>query len=49
MEHLYEEDTSKEAGLRIIPKLKYEHIHLTLFSKMRVDLAAQVRLFKQSY
>ena len=29
-------------GLSIIPKLKYEHIHLTSFSKMRVDLAAQV-------
>ena len=26
----------------IIPKLKYEHVHLTSFSKMRVDLAAQV-------
>lgn len=29
-------------GLALIPKLKYEHIHLTSFSKMRVDLAAQV-------
>ncbi len=26
----------------MVPKLKYEHIHLTSFSKMRVDLAAQV-------
>ena len=25
-----------------MPKLKYEHIHLTSFSRMRVDLAAQV-------
>ncbi len=30
-------------GLSVIPKLKYEHIFLTSFSKMRVDLAAQVR------
>lgn len=29
-------------GLALIPKLKYEHINLTSFSKMRVDLAAQV-------
>ena len=29
-------------GLSLIPKLKYEHLHLTSFSKMRVDLAAQV-------
>ena len=27
------------AGLALVPKLKYEHIHLTSFSKMRVDLA----------
>ena len=44
LEQLYEEDTSKEARLRLIPKLKYEHVHLNSFSKMRVDLAAQVRL-----
>ena len=36
---------SKEApGLSIVPKLKYEHIFLTSFSKMCVDLAAQVSL-----
>jgi len=29
-------------GLSLLPKLKYEHVHLTSFSKMRVDLAAQV-------
>ena len=33
----------KEApGLSVVPKLRYEHISLTSFSKMRVDLAAQV-------
>ena len=26
-----------------MPKLKFEHIYLSSFSKMRVDLAAQVR------
>lgn len=31
-----------EAGLSLISKLKYKHIHLTTLSKMRVDLATQV-------
>lgn len=31
-------------GLSMAHKLKYEHIKLTNFSKMRVDLAAQVRI-----
>ena len=30
-------------GLSILPRLRYEHLHLTSYSKMRVDLAAQVR------
>ena len=30
-------------GLSIVPKLTFEHVKLTSFSKMRVDLAAQVR------
>ena len=42
MVDLYYRDTAKPAGLRQVPKLKYEHIKLTSFSKMRVDLAAQV-------
>ena len=29
-------------GLSLVPKLKYEHLFLTSFSKMRVDLAAEV-------
>ena len=29
-------------GLSILPHLKYEHVYLISFSKMRVDLAAQV-------
>lgn len=40
--NLYEGDAGKASGLAMLPKLKYEHIHLTSFSKMRVDLAAQV-------
>lgn len=31
-----------DAGLSILPKLKFEHVKLTSYSKMRVDLAAQV-------
>ena len=43
---LYERNTGRitqTPGLSIAHKLKYEHIKLTSFSKMRVDLAAQVR------
>ena len=29
-------------GLTLLPRLKYEHVHLASFSKMRLDLAAQV-------
>ena len=39
---LYNEDIEPGKGIRILPKLKREHIFLTSFSKMRVDLAAQV-------
>lgn len=38
----YEQDTSREMGVQYVPKLKFEHINLTSYSKMRVDLAAQV-------
>ena len=33
-----------DTGVALIPKLKYEHVHLTSYSKMRVDLAAQERV-----
>ena len=33
-----------DAGLSLVPKLKYEHLLLTSYSKMRVDLAAQIRV-----
>jgi len=42
LEKLYIKETATEEGLRLVPKLKYEHIYLTSYSKMRVDLAAQV-------
>ena len=29
-------------GLLLLPKIKLEHIQLTPFSRMRVDLSAQV-------
>ena len=32
----------QSTGLSSVPKLKMEHIELTSFSRMRVDLAAQV-------
>jgi len=32
-------------GVSIVHKLKYKHLHLTNFSKMRVDLAVQVIVF----
>ena len=41
---LYHCGTSGGEGIRILPKLKFEHISLNSFSKMRVDLAAQVGL-----
>ena len=45
VEKLYKEDTRADlttSGLHLVPKLKFEHIYLSSFSKMRVDLAAQV-------
>ena len=48
---LYKRNAGKNTetpGLSIAHKLKYEHIKLTNFSKMRVDLAAQV-IFELRY
>lgn len=45
LEDLYKKDiraAEGPVGLRLVPKLKYEHIYLSSFAKMRVDLAAQV-------
>ena len=37
--------THSESGLYIGNKLTREHVYLTSYSRMRVDLAAQVRLY----
>lgn len=47
MVQLYKRNTGAHTntpGLSLVPKVKYEHVHLTSFSKMRVDLAAQVKI-----
>ena len=44
---LYYRDKGKATGLAIDNKLKLEHLQLTSFSKMRVDLAAQVHNKRQ--
>ena len=46
LEDLYIQD-SKESnkGIHLVLKLKYGHIYLTPFSRMRVDLAAQVSTY----
>lgn len=44
LEDLYERDVGKGSGLAMVPKLKLEHIRLTSFSKMCVDLAVQVNI-----
>ena len=41
MKKFYEEDSRVGLGLRMVPKLKYEHLHIN--SAMRVDLAAQIQ------
>ena len=46
MVQLYKRNTGAHTntpGLSLGPKLKYEHVYLTSFSKMRVVLAAQVK------
>lgn len=42
IEKVYEKDRLPGVGLTLLPKIKREHIKLTSFSTMRVDLAAQV-------
>ncbi|KAL5497202.1 hypothetical protein EMCRGX_G013628 [Ephydatia muelleri] len=42
LKELYDADVQPGIGIRIVPKLKLEHLQLSAFSKMRVDLAAQV-------
>ena len=44
MKKFYNDDSSAGMGLRMVPKLKYEHLHISSFSAMQVDLAAQVQV-----
>ncbi len=39
---LYERDRLRSVGMSLVPRLRFEHVNLTPFAKMRVDLAAQV-------
>lgn len=51
LQNLYHRDSGAQktvGGLSLVPKLTYEHIYLTSFSKMHVDLAAQVSLYSIS-
>ncbi|CAB3994726.1 Hypothetical predicted protein [Paramuricea clavata] len=41
LENLYKDDLNRQ-GLKLIPKLKNDHIYLTPYSRMKVYLAAQV-------
>ena len=42
LENLYKAKENPGQGLHLLHKLKFEHVRLTSFSRMRVDLAAQV-------
>ena len=51
LQKLYDAKTamsSRSSGLYLLQKLKQEHVNLTSFSRMRVDLAAQVSLYTTS-
>ena len=37
------------SGLYVGRRLKYEHVHLTSYSKMKVNLAAQVIIYTQYF
>ena len=47
--HKFHSMAVQSAGLSLVPKLKMEHIELTSFSRMRVDLAAQVSHYTSLY
>ena len=52
MVQLYKRNTGANTnmpGLSLVPKLKYKHVYLTSFSKMQVDLAAQVNVLLVFY
>ena len=39
---IYQQETFFEENMRLVPKLKFEHLNLTSYLKMRVDLAAWI-------
>lgn len=39
---LYYRDAGRGTGMAMVQKLKFEHLYLNSFAKMRVDLATQV-------
>lgn len=41
---LYDRNMGAATGISMVTKVKYEHVFLSSFSKMRVDLAAQVAI-----
>ena len=45
---LYQKSTTSSA-LTLLPKITWGHLHLSSYSRMRVDLAAQVNYLKQLY
>ena len=50
--NLYYRDAGADTecpGLSLVHKLKREHVYLTSFSKMRVDLAAQVSAYDYQF
>lgn len=52
MEKLYEvtvKSAAKSGGLKLAHKFGREHVHLTSYSRMRVDLAAQVHICTQAH
>ena len=52
LQDLYARDSGsvrEQPGLAMMPKLKYEHVHLNSFSKMQVDLATQVSVHVHVY
>lgn len=46
---LWERDRLQSGGLSQVPKLRFEHVHLTPFAKMRVDLATQVSTYYTNF
>jgi hypothetical protein len=41
---LYDRNMGSGTGISMVTKIKYDHVFLNSFSKMQVDLAAEVKL-----